>query len=611
MAEEVSLSSDTVVSFSKIDVTGEKGGLNNAAASWRGTVDYRTGGDDEQQRINTDGVIVVEDLNLNIPDIVEMLQAHFESAGKSKIVIADHFQAVYEGEIESTRTLLTFGDYFLDSDNMTYKGLADYQGPVEGAAVVQVDGSFTADKTGIGSNAREMSWRQRKTAVDGDFTVELFSTPLFIGTAGLSLEGGLLLLAEETAVSLDSLVIEQVNGDDSGTLSISAVDSGLLTLYPSQFAPLGLNVESVRFRGISSAEMKDFAIGTARMENIALSSAGGQQLDLSGAVLEISDIASSNLEDLEINTVRVEQIALPLAGERHVDLSVAELEISDIVSSTMEDLAIEEVTVQKISLPASEERAFSVALDSLRLSGMISDNLEDYSVDMLEIDQPLLSEGRSGDRLIALEWITAKQIAGRGASEVEINEIESRQADFLVDPLDENAPPLFSLAGIEVSALSWSREQGTHIRSVTGKDLQGEYTKREETGEDPPEGREVEEDQGAAGIPLQIDTVTFTGSNQLVYSDPTKAHPFTAVLTIDSLDIVDINLADIEQVLTYELKGFVDKYSPLTVSGSAAPLAEPRTWEQQLRLRGLSGGESFAIHHRVRRGQIDRRKTGT
>ncbi len=678
MTERVLFSSDISLSFSEVDAAGENGKLSSSAASWQGTADYSSsGGDGKEQKFSTNGNIAVDELFLAVPGTVEVILPHFTSVGKSEIVMADGFTVAYDGETTAEETDLTAGEYFLSSADMTYRGLGGYEVSEEGAAVVYVDGSLTAEKTGTGFKAQQLRWNQGNITADGDFTVELKSEQLFTGTAALTMEDGRLLEDEETAVTLDSLIIEQIKSDDSGNLSIPAVDSGPLAINSSERIPLSLNLEAVRLEEIVATRMENFKIGSillqelylpaagsqqlglaastvvvseiagsnqkdlaidaVRAVDISLPSVGGERLDLSASVLEISQVASENLEDIEVGAVRAEDISLPSVGEVRLDFSASVLEISQVVSPDFQDLEVDAVraeaislpsvgeeqldlsasvleisdivtnlenltvagiTMQEIALPASGEREFALALDSLRIGTINSGNLQEYTVEVVQFEQPLLSKSLNGERLIAMEDITAKQISGQGGREVRVAQIIGRQAGFLTDPLLENDAPLASLAGIEVSELSWSQEQGTHIQSVVGESLQGEYTKKEEAGgEAPGEQEETEEDQGPTEIPLRIDSVMLTGSNELKYSDSTKADPFTAVLTIDSLEIADINLADPGQSLTYEVVGSVDKYSPLTASGSAAPLAEPRLWEQQLHLRGypVENLSSFSI----------------
>ncbi|HKJ99072.1 MAG TPA: DUF748 domain-containing protein, partial [Desulfotignum sp.] len=191
---------------------------------------------------------------------------------------------------------------------------------------------------------------------------------------------------------------------------------------------------------------------------------------------------------------------------------------------------------------------------------------------------------------------------------VDTSSLAVHESGFI--PLGLNAARA-SLAEMEVSKLRWSKKQGARIQSITGNGLQGRYTRKEENKEKTAKKNKSEkQEKPAAPIPLRIDKVTLTGSNRLEYTDPTRKEPFSAMLSIDALDIADIDPGQKEQAFSYDLEGMVDKYSPLSVSGSAAPLARPRFWEQKLHLQAypvanLSAFTIELIGARVTGGKLE------
>ena len=454
----------------------------------------------------------------------------------------------------------------------------DWNGKISGqkrsAEKVQIrmNGTLGAKKTEIVTEEPQLQWHHNKMALDCDVSLKPAGPLYFTGTAGLDMkEGKLLHPDKKKVVACDSLVIEQLEHDDSGNLSIAAVETDSLAVHESGFVPLDLNAATVHLKNIASAKMENLEIDTLAAENMVLAAAGGQQLDLSAAALEISGIVSTNLENL----------------------------------------AVEKVMLQEVLLPAAEKRGFGVALDALLIKDMDSENLADYTVDMLEIDQPQLRKSGNRKMRISMEKITARQIAGQGAQKASAEKILARKADFPGDSSDENALCRASLAEMEVSKLRWSKKQGARIQSITGNGLQGRYTRKEENKEKTAKKNKSEKkEKPASPIPLRIDKVTLTGSNRLEYTDPTRKEPFSAMLSIDVLDIADIDPGQKEQAFSYDLEGMVDKYSPLSVSGSAAPLARPRFWEQQLHLQAypvtnLSAFTIDLIGARVTGGKLE------
>jgi len=437
---------------------------------------------------------------------------------------------------------------------------------------ISMKGTLGAKNTEIVAGKPQLQWHHNKMALDCDGSLKSAGPLYFTGIAHLDMKEGKLLHPDEGKLAaFDSLVIQQLEHDDAGNLSIAAVDTDSLAVHESGFVPLALNAARVHLKDITTAKMENLEIDTVAAENMQLHSAGGQDLDFSAAVLELSDIVSTGLTDL----------------------------------------AVGKLTLEDGLLPATEKRGFGVALDALLIKDMDSENLHDYTVDMLEISQARLNKGGNEKKRLAMEKITARQIAGQGTKKVSAEKIMGRQADFPGDTSEENALFQASLADMEASMVSWSKKNSTHVQSITGNDLQGRYTRKEENKEKTAKEKEAgKNEKPAPPVPLRIDKVTLTGSNRLEYTDPTRGETFSAVLTIDALDIADIDPGQAEQAFSYDLEGMVDKYSPLSISGSSAPLARPRRWEQNLHLQAypvenLSAFTIELIGARVTGGKLE------
>ncbi len=555
----LALSSDASLSITGMKIAGETGEINSNSAKWRGVVDYTAGGSDGGQTVATDGYIAFDDLDVAIPGKMELSQTHIESKGKSEAVIGDNLKIGYDGQTKLEGFDLSAGNYSFNSGKMSYSGLSGFIDSGEGDPTVHLDGSFTAKNSDVDLTERDLLWRQKRMNMEGDFRITLGATPLYTGKSRLFFRDGTLLHDEEAVASLDSLNIERLHDSESGKVAIDAVEGDALSIYSSEFLPLSLQVESARF----------------------------------------ADITSTNFQDLHIDKVKATAIAVPSAGGQQLGLSLASLKLSDIFSSNMNDLKIDSIELGAISMPASQERPIAIILDSAGLNGIFSENLQDYTVERLHLNQPLITEGQNRDRIISMEGITALQIANQGGRQVTIEEIKGQNTKLFIDPLNQNDPPLATLAGIDVSALVWTPEQGTRIESAAAAGLRADYTKKEESAGEDEEKRPPQEEtaEKPEGIPLQIEAFRLDGSSRIIYTDPTQAETFRAVINIASLDVADIDLERVEQPFTFELDGSVGKYSPLTITGSGAPLADPLSWEQLLHLKAYPVAElsPFAI----------------
>lgn len=78
------------------------------------------------------------------------------------------------------------------------------------------------------------------------------------------------------------------------------------------------------------------------------------------------------------------------------------------------------------------------------------------------------------------------------------------------------------------------------------------------------------------------------GKSGFRFTDTTLNSPFTTELLLDEGLIKDIDLNQPEKPFSYAVKGAFDKYSPLKIEGSCAPLAEKFLLDQKTTLKNYS-----------------------
>jgi hypothetical protein len=551
--EAMTLFTDASLQIMDVAIGSEKGEFGTTSASWRGTVEFITNKNDDKSTITTNGDILFEETNLTIPETAQFRQPRFKTAGKAQIIISDDLQIGYDGETSLSGTVANSEKFSFTSDEISYSGQTGYEAPSEDIAAIQMDGLLKAENLDLFQNDPERRWSLKSTEITNDYRLGLSSTPLFTGTAGLLIKSGRLLHKEQTAAFLEQLTMEVLKRDNQGNLSIPEITFGPLAMHSSPFLPVEFTLNSGQLKGFTGGKTKNYAI----------------------------------------DSIAFESITLPFVGNQRLDLSVSALEIADVVSSNMNDLAVETIALQKITLPSAENRAFGVTMDSAKISYIKSPNLKDFTVEELNLIQPVMTKKEPESRFFTMEEIVAQKIEVNSSSdngrEIAIERVSGRQADFFPD----SESPLAFLNGIEASTLSWTADQGTHIELLEGNGLQAEYTSTDNSEEEGKTGKDQQqqpdETPGESNeIPLRIDKFTLTGSNRIVYTNPTLPETFTAAVNIASLNITDINLANVDQRFNYELNGNVDQHSPLTVSGSAAPLATPQSSEHLLKLQWYS-----------------------
>ncbi|MGB3221872.1 MAG: DUF748 domain-containing protein [Desulforhopalus sp.] len=548
--EGMTLFTDSSLQF--MDVAGgiEKNEFDTSSATWHGTVEFITDKNDDKSTVTTNGDILLKETNLVIAETGKLRQPLFNTAGKGQIALSDDLQISYSGETSLSGTEVNSEQFAFTSEKISYSGQTVYEAPSEDIAALQMDGLINAESFDLMQNDPELRWTVKSTEITNDFKVALGSTPLLTGTAGLLIKSGKLLHKEQTAASLEQLTMGKLTGDNQGNFRIPEITFGPLALYSSPLLPVDLTLNSGQLKGFTSGKMQNYAI----------------------------------------DSIAIESIMLPFAADQRLDLSVSALEIADVVSSNLNNLAVGMITLQKLTLPSAENRTFGFSMDSAKISSINSPNLKDYTAEELNLVQPVMTKKEPESRYFNMEEIAAQKIKVGSTTdngrEIAIERVSGRQADFFLN----SESPIAFLNEIEASTLNWTADQGTHIQLLEGKGLQAEYTSTDNSEEEEKAGQDQQDETPGLSneIPLQIDKITLTGSNRIVYTNPTLPETFTAAVNIEALNITDIDLTDIDQHFNYELSGYVDQHSTLTVSGTAAPLANPQSWEHLLKLQWYS-----------------------
>jgi hypothetical protein len=525
---------------------------------WKGEIRHKKLSG-EKMKIEMDGILAARSLSYRDKEMeIEAGLDSFSAEGDVQIGVDEKMTISSDVKLALAEIDLTAEKGVLSTASASWQGTVEYGDNRENMATIAGDGIFVVKDFDLALPGT-VKLRQPYFETSGKSEVGIADN-LHIRYDGESTFAGTELTTGRYGFSARKMTYRGKSGYENPTEGEAALKmDGSLTLEKLE---ADSDDEELHWIQESTEIDGDF--------NLAL---GATPLLTGNASLKIEDGALSQAEETAFSF-----------GELAVDRLKTR-----IVSNNLDDLAAETVTLQSIALPATKERTFAFQMDSAQFSTISSDDLRKFTIAQLDLVGPLLTDEQKG-RLAALEGITAHKIAVLAGGEVRVEEIKGRQAEFPVGrPKEDGTAPVL-LAGIDVSGLSWSTERGTRIEAVVGNDLQAEYSKSRDSGEEAAlEKKKTEKDQDTdrdEAIPLQIDKVTLKGANRIRYTNPTLSEPFSAEVVIASLNITDLDLADVTHRFTYELEGTVDKYSPLTIDGSAAPLAEPRSWEYLLTLQG-------------------------
>jgi hypothetical protein len=236
---------------------------------------------------------------------------------------------------------------------------------------------------------------------------------------------------------------------------------------------------------------------------------------------------------------------LALTRNGNAALTLDEIFMSNIKEDGNGGLEIEKIEFRNIGVPHSPDVPVTVAVPRVSLNGITSSNLKEGRMALLDVSRPQV--------------------------------------------LDTEQKTVASLERLTANDLGYSLEEGFSCDTVKIDSLSGEFTR--EKAQKPP-AKTVEQEKSLeqpaknqAGLPVKIKKVTTVGKNNFRFTDHSLSTSFTTLLTLDSLEIRDIDLNMPEQPFSYALKGTIDKYALVNIEGSCAPLASSFILNQETTLK--------------------------
>ena len=269
-------------------------------------------------------------------------------------------------------------------------------------------------------------------------------------------------------------------------------------------------------------------------------------------------------------------------------------------------IQVKDLRAQDITLVAGPDQPFAVSVPRIGVSGLHSEDFRTLTLDRVRVDKPAVTDTRTSRTVAALESIEARGVmAGTDPVAVRMEKITGRKGRFMEEQRKKGIVPVATLAAIDIDGVSWSAREGAVIGTVVADGLLADVLTAPESGKksadtgtdstvnpaatgDEKVAVDRPEKKNAPGLPLRIDTVQIKGNSGVRYSDTTMTVAFSTFLGIKSLEVRGVDLNQPEQPFTYTLSGSMDRYAPLTVSGSCAPLAPQLVLKQKLELRNYS-----------------------
>ncbi len=569
LGDAVSVQSDAEFSVAGADFRLAETAVTGSG-TWSGTVELDSGKNEEPLRLETDGGLELQELLLSMPGTVELKGERLTIKGRTKVVAGDAVTVHSDAEIS-----LAGADVRLAETAVT-AGLGTWSGTVE-----------------LDSGKNEEPLRLK---TDG----------------GLELQE--LLLAMPGTVELNGKRLTT-----KGTTSVIAGDA-LKTGFSGN---IGLTAASMR-TGSLSVEGEEFA-----WQGDVAYAASPQTLSLAGTAEAGRPVVTLPASDLQVaaNTLSLDADAALDFGEGPIYTGTSGMTAAGIRVARGESilaeigrgavdrfagdngtLSVDAITAEAVELPRSEVLPVRVTFDRGGLRGATADKSL-ANIDFLELTVQNPSVADEGGEIIAAA--AALALANGSVQDLGAVEAENLRLDsgaFLNGLGGNPQQPLATVAEARGFPFSWSESEGTRIGELRADNLVVRYQKSQES-QVPPSEKEPD-DGKSEPIPLRIGSMSVSGDSALHYHDPTLDPSFQTTVAVSSLNLSDIDLNNPEESMSFTLEAMVDKYAPLSLSGSMAPLASPFRLKldgnlQNYSLHSLSPYAVQAVGIALQSGQLD------
>lgn len=599
------------------------GDIGGKAWGTKGTVKYNGMVSfvmDDEIVIDVDGDLNGLKASFDMPDpVIAIKNADIGISGKTKVIVSDEVIVDTSAALKLAPTDFSMDILKTSTGDASWEGAVKVETGTESKGLsVRVDGKLQVAKPSYSMNIGEALMEVGNDMLSWDGKVAYIMGVGKEAEDQVQTDGK--LLGKGTSFSLPGIIqVGQQGLESKGTASVT----------------LG-NKISVAYKG-------DVTLDTTKVESKGVS-IGDKQLTWSGAVeYVVADVnqnltlqgalnAAELLVDVQESDLHVKQQALEaktdfslqvipsptfkgslgfggsgleiLSGDIPL-LSLAEMSISKAGDNGSGGVVIESMAFNELEVPSSDIVPVQVSVPSITLADVKSPDLASASIADLTIEKPRVLDKGGEKQLASLQKITGQALAIDKDMAVSINRVVAEKGTILQE---QGKDSIATLGQLDVTEISYSLEQGFVCNTIDLDSVYASFVRKKsadagtekEDGADPgtdtpakegeAEGADVapEENKAATSLPVKINQVNVTGKSGFKFTDESMARIFITDFMVESLQVRDIDFNHPEQPFSYALKGMFDKYSPLKVEGTCAPLAKNLVLDNKTTLQNYS-----------------------
>lgn len=596
------------------DIGGEAWGGTKATVNYKGRVAFAM---DSDIVIDVDGDLRGTEASFTMPaPFIDVKNADIGISGKTRVTVAEEVIVDTGASLQLAPTNFSMDILKTSTGDTSWQGKVKVETGTESKGLaVRVDGKLQVAKPSYSMEVGGASMEVANEMVSWDGKVAYIMGTGTEGADQVQTDGT--LVGKAISFSLPDVIQVEQQG-------LNAKGATTVTLGKK----IGVDYKGDLTLDDTKVEVKDISIGDKQLawSGAAKYEIGGadQELtlqgDLNGKEILV-DVQEADLhvrqETLEVkNDFSLVVAPAPafkgnlglggkglevLSGEVPM-VSLAELSVSKAGDNGSGGVTVESIVLNTLEVPSSDIIPVQVTVPSITIADTQSPDLASASIGRMTIESPGVMDGKK--QLANLQALTAHELAINKDLAVNIDRIVAEKGSFLQE---SGKDPLATLGQLKAAELSYSVDQGLECDAIDLDSLYATFIRQKSAGEstekqsndaagantgeeDSPEKAESgpEEAKTATGLPVKINQINVTGASGFKFTDESLAHIFNTIFTIESLQVSDIDLNKPEQPFSYKLKGMFDKYSPLNVEGSCAPLAAALVVDSKTSLQNYS-----------------------
>lgn len=600
-------------------------------------VKFNTNPEEKKGSVSLKGLLNNAPFDIQLSQVAVLPQLFLE--GRVKLAAVDlqdfsellkPFVSPFQG-VAGLDGTFTFGMDGSNSMDVLYDGAIGYNKGEIGGEQWLVNGTANW----LGKAAFQMNTNEMQVATEGimeliapSFSMHTGADKKAVGSEKLAYEGKVSyiqhigkvykatvdaqgrLRGQLTQFGMPSIAIDQGSIDANGTTKLT-LGNKLRVTYQGNIELTDTKVDlediiSTEGQRVAWKGLGGYSQEQTEQEIIVKGELGAEKLavDLIGSGLQLTQAEGGIQSEL---TLKLTEERPYLSGNASVntksvqlnqgEASLAQLErfvIKDLQGDTKGGLAVGSVELDTLILSQSEISPVQVSLPSAVIGNVTSPDFTSVAVGNVNLIKPEVTDPQKNKHLVALSSIQAVDISAVMNGSVAADKLMATGGEFFLSGKPD-VSPLVTLGQIEAEELQWSAAGGLFCDGVTVDSLYAHINREKAAKQSSTHhGQPERVEKGGApqgknnGLPVRITAVNVVGKSGFRFTDTTLNSPFTTELLLDQGLIKDIDLNQPEKPFSYAVKGAFDKYSPLKIEGSCAPLAEKFLLDQKTTLKNYS-----------------------